>query len=552
MFGALLGDLFASGFTSEQIDLSDFNLRLSSRGSHFSEVSRVLLSGAVDMSSIGSVAMPEVYAIPILMAYQAASEGDLKKQLKRKAREMRIDASLCKSFMSCGMMIHHALSGKAKSKILEVSDASFHFANAVSAFRTASSTVEAIRNAIACSDSASRCLVAFLAGALAEAYYGLDSEIRDSVYPFLQMEEWRAMNALVDASPLSSRRKYSLVLKYDGMLKSNVSDFCDDFITYFEKEDFEAVLHKAGLAWTEASMLEADYKALGEQQVLALITGAVLAESFCVGALKPFLRVLPLWLHRLQDFNSTVPGLVYAKTLKSIKITGESADVSEMLECTENAMRICSRSGFTRITNEYSLDSIELRNAARIILDRFSRVLHDDGWVETDKDISRESGAFYYELTAGLADGSMVSHHGILDRANVPDSYCNAIVLFRRVLSSFGFGRIADLNSFNRALKEGEVKYCGCVFSEGGKIYHYRTTDLDICEGDLVIVPVGSGGDEKVVTVETVEFCRWDDTPYPLAKTREIIRRCADDKGNVLLDEPRHGTPLLNYDSPSD
>lgn len=547
MFGALIGDLFASGFSSEQIDLSDFNLRLSSSASHFSEVSRVMLSGAVDMSRIGSVAMPEAYAIPILLAYQAASEGDLKKQLKRKVREMRIDASLIESFISCGMMIHHALSGKPKSKVLEASAASFHFANAVSAFRTASSTVEAIRNAIACSDSDSRCLVAFLAGALAEAYYGLDSEIRDSVYPFTQEDEWMAIKALVEASPLVSRRKYSLVLKYDGVLKNNVSDFCDDFIAYFEKKDFETVLHKAGLAWTEASMLKADYKALGEQQVLALITGAIRAESFCTGALKPFLRVLPLWLHRLQDFNSPVPGLIYAKTLKSIKIIGESTNVSETLECTCNAIRIRSKSGFAEITHEYSFDSIELRGLAKILLHRFSRVLCDDGWVETDKkDIVIESGAFYYELTAGLADGSIVSHHGILNRANVPDSYCNAIVLFGTVLSNFGFGRIADLNSFNRALKDGEVKYCGCVFSEGGKIYHYRTTDLDICEGDLVIVPVGPDGDERVVTVETVEFCRWDDTPYPLAKTREIIRRCTDDKGNVLLDKPRCETPLLN------
>lgn len=549
MFGALIGDLFASGFSSEQIDLSDFNLRLSSRGSHFSEVSRVMLSGAVDMSRMGSVAMPEVYAISILLAYQAVSEGDLKKQLKRKAREMRIDVSLIESFVSCGMMIHHALSGKPKSKILNASAASFHFANAVAAFRTASSTVEAIRNAIACSDSVSRCLVAFLAGALAEAYYGLDSKIRDSVYPFIQEDEWRAINALVEASPLVSRRKYSLVLKYDGVLKNNVSDFCDDFITYFEKKDFESVLHKAGLAWTEASMLRADYKALGEQQVLALITGAIRAESFCTGALKPFLRVLPLWLHRLNEFNSPVPGLIYAKTVKSIKIKGESANASEVLECTDNAIRIRSMSGFAKITHEYSFDSVELRGVTRILLDRFSRVLCDDGWVETDKkDIATESDAFYYELTAGLADGSIVSHHGILNRANVPDSYRNAILLFRTVLSNFGFGRIADLNSFNRALKDSEVKYCGCVFSEGGKIYHYRTTDLDICEGDLVIVPVGSDGEEKIVTVETVEFCRWDDTPYPLAKTREIIRRVTDDKDHGLIEEPQYEIPLLNSD----
>jgi hypothetical protein len=40
-----------------------------------------------------------------------------------------------------------------------------------------------------------------------------------------------------------------------------------------------------------------------------------------------------------------------------------------------------------------------------------------------------------------------------------------------------------------------------------------------------IIVPVGQNNFEREGVVETVEFCRWDDTPYPLEKTKEIIRR---------------------------
>ncbi len=78
------------------------------------------------------------------------------------------------------------------------------------------------------------------------------------------------------------------------------------------------------------------------------------------------------------------------------------------------------------------------------------------------------------------------------------------------------------------AMKPGEVKYCGVTFSEDGKQYHYRTTDLRIDVGDVVIVPVGENNYEREGAVKTVEFCRWDDTPYPLEKTKQILRRAGD------------------------
>ncbi|MEA5069429.1 MAG: hypothetical protein VB067_10600, partial [Christensenellaceae bacterium] len=95
----------------------------------------------------------------------------------------------------------------------------------------------------------------------------------------------------------------------------------------------------------------------------------------------------------------------------------------------------------------------------------------------------------------------------------------------------YGFGGIVGLSGFAFALKKGEVKYCGVEFSDGGKVYHYRTTDLRIDVGDEVIVPVGENNHELKATVETVEFCRWDDTPYPLEKTKEIIRLASDEAG---------------------
>jgi len=88
-----------------------------------------------------------------------------------------------------------------------------------------------------------------------------------------------------------------------------------------------------------------------------------------------------------------------------------------------------------------------------------------------------------------------------------------------------------------RRLKPDEVIYCGVVFSDYGQIYHYRTTDTKIKEGDIVIVPVGIKNYEKKATVETIEICSKDNTPFPLERTKEVIRLIDEDEDDYDDDD---------------
>jgi hypothetical protein len=141
---------------------------------------------------------------------------------------------------------------------------------------------------------------------------------------------------------------------------------------------------------------------------------------------------------------------------------------------------------------------------------------------------------YLYELEAEYGDGNTVIHRGAFDHAHMPEkSFLMFIETVRVIVSAFGFGGIVGLSGFMCALKKGEVKYCGVEFSDGGKLYHYRTSDLRIGEGNSVIVPVGESNYEREAVVKTVEFCRWDNTPYPLEKTKEIIRMADDEYDDI-------------------
>ena len=99
---------------------------------------------------------------------------------------------------------------------------------------------------------------------------------------------------------------------------------------------------------------------------------------------------------------------------------------------------------------------------------------------------------------------------------------------------------------------EAEFEDGAIAAHHGGGIYHYRTTDLRIDIGDTVVVPVGEDNHEQIVTVVTVEHCRWDNTPYPLEKTKPILRTASDKEGGTPILRLSGNVPTLRLTSEND
>ena len=67
--------------------------------------------------------------------------------------------------------------------------------------------------------------------------------------------------------------------------------------------------------------------------------------------------------------------------------------------------------------------------------------------------------------------------------------------------------------------------YCGVVFDGNTRVFHYLTGNETIRAGDVVIVPVGMNNDEKEATVVSVGEYLSNAVPYPVSKTKEVIRK---------------------------
>lgn len=247
MFGALAGDLFASRFTSEDIDLRNISPKQDLKNSKFSGMSKILFSAVENLDDLGFISMPSVYSIATVMAYKASSSEELKKQ----AQKIEVPTEYENSFVSFGLLLRKALEGGFKSEIRDDNENSYFLTQAIAAFQTSNSILEAVRNAVVISDVPSRSCIASMAGALAEAYYCLDFGIINAVCPFMEYELWEKISSLMEASPLAMRKKYFLILKYENNLLENISDFARDFLLRFAEKDFEAVLLRAGVRWNE-------------------------------------------------------------------------------------------------------------------------------------------------------------------------------------------------------------------------------------------------------------------------------------------------------------
>ncbi len=100
----------------------------------------------------------------------------------------------------------------------------------------------------------------------------------------------------------------------------------------------------------------------------------------------------------------------------------------------------------------------------------------------------------------------------------------------------------------NQDLKQ--LIYCSVSFSKGGYTYYYRTEDVSIEVGDKVVVPVGPDKFERVGVVEEIEHLNSQDVPYPIEKTKFILRKWAKEDSDrtsdefILLDNETHSAKI--------
>ncbi len=90
--------------------------------------------------------------------------------------------------------------------------------------------------------------------------------------------------------------------------------------------------------------------------------------------------------------------------------------------------------------------------------------------------------------------------------------------------------RIFDPTVYGKVKRrKSEYIFCSVTFNDSDKSYYYLTDDDSIEIGDYVVVPAGKDNHEAIVEVVNVEYFDENNVPFPVEKTKRIIRVYEDD-----------------------
>lgn len=135
-----------------------------------------------------------------------------------------------------------------------------------------------------------------------------------------------------------------------------------------------------------------------------------------------------------------------------------------------------------------------------------------------------------YTITVVTKHGNERVVTGTFDKNGLPTDWPDYINDIYEFMAFYGLGELFDERVYGKAKRRrSDFIFCNVEFERGGRTYCYLADSDEYCEGDLVIVPAGPDNHEAVVRIESLEYRSAEDAPFPIEKTKHIIRKYEDD-----------------------
>lgn len=136
-----------------------------------------------------------------------------------------------------------------------------------------------------------------------------------------------------------------------------------------------------------------------------------------------------------------------------------------------------------------------------------------------------------YQIRIDYALGSPRILQGSFDKNGLPVDFADFAKAVQEVLWCYDWSEVLMPSVYARVRRRrGEYIYCGVTFPGSGMRYSYLTDDDSIQVGDFVVAPAGEDNCESIVQVESVAYFAADEVPYPLEKTKRILRKCTEEE----------------------
>lgn len=131
-----------------------------------------------------------------------------------------------------------------------------------------------------------------------------------------------------------------------------------------------------------------------------------------------------------------------------------------------------------------------------------------------------------YKITITSMRGEQRVVEGSFDKHGLPYEWAEFARDVRRHIQSYGVQDLLNAFLYEQTKRRtSDYIFCSVSFEECGKTYYYLTDDEEIEVGDTVMVPVGKDNHESIAWVEEIEYFSEEDAPFPIERTKWVIRK---------------------------
>lgn len=187
--------------------------------------------------------------------------------------------------------------------------------------------------------------------------------------------------------------------------------------------------------------------------------------------------------------------------------------------------------GENRVSGKY-----EMKDKIENLLDEFDAE-ELFSYVEENPDdvIDTPDENLSYKITVDYKKNPQRVIEGDFDKKSLPEDFADFIERVSRFIRCYGIGDIFNPLIYRKKKRcKSDYIFCSVVFEDPYKSYYYLTDDDSIDIGDFVIVPAGKDNHEAIVEVIHIEYFSEADAPFPVDKTKKIIRKCTDEEVELL------------------
>lgn len=140
--------------------------------------------------------------------------------------------------------------------------------------------------------------------------------------------------------------------------------------------------------------------------------------------------------------------------------------------------------------------------------------------------LAPQSSCSSYTMILEWEDGTQKTLSGRYDQRGLPERFPELVNMLAFLLRPSYFNLLSSSFYGRKPRLKTDLIYCSVEFENSFNTYYYRTEDETLEEGDEVVVPAGKDNHLTIVTITEVEYYAPEDVPFPLEKTKMILRRC--------------------------